>query len=80
MKKPSIKTQVKICVSFIWIGALISLLSQTFGAWLLWAGIAVTAVAAICRYTLIRCPHCHHRLADGQNVPARCPRCGESLE
>lgn len=80
MKKPSVKTQVKICVTFVWIGALMALLSRSFGGWLLWAGLAVAAIASVCRYTLIRCPHCGCKLVDGQGVPNKCPNCGESLE
>lgn len=79
MKKPSLKRQVKLCVSFIWIGAVIALLSQTFGQWLLWAGIGIATAAALCRYTLIRCPHCGHKLVDGNTIPAHCPNCGEEL-
>ncbi len=80
MKKPSLRTQVQICVSAVWIGALVALMARSFGQWCLWVGLAIVVVAAICRYTLIRCPHCGHRLSDGQSVPTHCPRCGESLE
>lgn len=80
MKKLPVKTQIKICVAFVWAGAVISLLSQTFGQWLLWLGIGVTAVAAICRYTLVRCPHCGHPIGDSQGAPFKCSRCGGSLE
>lgn len=74
-----VKTKVKICVAFVWIGAVIALLSRSFDNWLLWVGIAVVAIAGICRYTLIRCPHCGHKLADPQGVPKKCPYCGEEL-
>ena len=80
MKKPSLRTQVKICVSAVWLGALLAILSQTVGKWCLWLGMAVVVVAAICRYTLIRCPHCAYKLTDGKTVPPRCPHCGETLE
>ena len=75
-----VKTKVKVCIAFVWTGAVIAVLSQTFGSWLLWVGIAITIVAGICRYTLIRCPHCGHALTEGQGVPSKCPHCGESLE
>ena len=75
-----VKTKVKICVAFVWIGALIAVMSRYMGDWLLWVGIAVVAVAGICRYTLIRCPHCGQKLMDSQGVPSKCPNCGESLE
>lgn len=75
-----VKTKVKICVAFVWVGALMAVMSRYMGSWLLWAGIAVVVVAAICRYALIRCPHCGCKLAEGQGVPSKCPNCGESLE
>lgn len=79
MNKPSVKTQLKICTAFVWIGAVIALLSRNFGTWLLWVGIAVAIVAAVCRYTMIRCPHCGKPLTDPQGVPKQCPFCGEEL-
>lgn len=79
MKKPSLRTQVKICVSAVWCGALLALMADMLGKWCLWAGLAVVIVAAVCRYTLIRCPHCGYKLTDGQTVPRRCPHCGEDL-
>ena len=75
-----VKTKVRICVAFVWIGALVAILAPTFGNWCLWTGIAIVAVAGTCRYTLIRCPHCKHALLDGSGVPSKCPYCGESLE
>ena len=80
MNKMPVKTQVKICTTFVWAGALISLLSQTFASWMLWVGIAVTAIAAVCRCTLIRCPHCGHRLVDNQSIQHGCPNCGGNLD
>ena len=80
MKKPSLKTQVKICISAVWLGALLAIASDMVGKWSLWAGMAIVVVAAICRYSLIRCPHCGYKLTDGQSVPPHCPHCGEALQ
>ena len=80
MKTLPLKTQVKICVNAVWFGALLAILSRTVGKWCLWLGMAVVVVAAICRYTLIRCPHCGYKLSEGKTVPPRCPHCGEALE
>lgn len=79
MKKPSLRTQVKICVGAVWFGALLAIMSDMLGKWCLWLGMAVVVVAAICRYSLIRCPHCGYKLAEGKTVPPRCPKCGEEL-
>ena len=75
-----VKTKVKISVAFVWIGALIALLSQNLGTWLLWVGLAIVVVAGVYRFTMIRCPHCGHKLLDGNTVPSKCPNCGDSLE
>ena len=79
MKKLSPKKQVQLCVSFVWAGALVAMLSKALGAWCLWLGLGIVVVAAICRYTLVRCPHCGHKLVDGQTVPRHCPNCGGQL-
>ena len=80
MKKFSLKTQLNICVSFVWIGAVLALLSKVVGPWCLWLGLAILVVAAACRYSLIRCPHCGHRLIEGNRIPAQCPKCKEALQ
>ena len=79
MKHISLKTQVNICVAFVWTGAVVALLSKVLGTWCLWVGIGIVAVAAVCRYSLIRCPHCGHKLTEGKTVPKRCPNCQEEL-
>ena len=79
MKKLSLKTQLSICISFVWIGALLALLSKVAGAWCLWLGLAILVAAALCRFHLIRCPHCGHKLIEGKQIPPRCPNCKEEL-
>lgn len=80
MKKPSIKTQLNISIAFVWIGALIALASQYFDKWLLWVGLAIVVVAAIYRFTQIRCPHCGQPVLDVKTHPGKCPHCHEELE
>ena len=79
MKKLSLKLQLNICLGFLWAGALIAVLSRVLGQWCLWLGIAVLIAAAVCRYSLIRCPHCGHKLVEGNRIPPRCPNCKEEL-
>lgn len=79
MKKPSLKTQVQICVSAVWLGALLAILSRNWGQWCLWLGLAIVVIAALCRYTLIRCPHCGHKLTEGKTLPKFCPNCKGEL-
>ena len=79
MKKLSLKAQVNICVAFVWIGALVALMSKFYGTWCLLLGIAILLAAAVCRYSLIRCPHCGHKLTEGKTVPPRCPNCKGEL-
>ena len=74
------KKKVQICVTCVWIGALIALLSRSLGQWCLWVGLGIVVLAATYRYCLVRCPHCGYKLVDSQTVPSNCPRCGESLE
>ena len=79
MKKLSLKTQLNICLGFLWAGALFALMSRFWGQWCLWLGIAVLVTAALCRYSLIRCPHCGHKLTEGKRIPPHCPNCHEEL-
>ena len=78
-KKTNLRIKVKISVAFVWIGALVALLSKMFGPWCLLAGLGIATVAAVYRYTMIRCPRCGHKLIDGKTIPALCPKCGEEL-
>ena len=78
-KKTNLRLKLKISVAFVWIGAVVALLSKVFGGWCLLAGLAIAAAAATYRYTMIRCPRCGHKLIDGKTVPALCPKCGEEL-
>ncbi len=79
MKKLSPKKQVQLCISFVWIGAVVAMLSKMLGTWCLWVGFGIVVVAGICRYTLIRCPHCGYKLVEGNSVPRRCPKCEGDL-
>ena len=76
MKKLSLKTQLNICLGFLWAGALFALMSRFWGQWCLWLGIAVLVTAALCRYSLIRCPHCGQPVLDIKTNPGKCPHCG----
>ncbi len=80
MKKPSLNTQIKIYIGLVWLGALLAIASDAIGKWSLWAGMALVVIGAVCRYSLIRCPHCGFKLAGGQKVPPRCPACMEELQ
>ena len=79
MKKPSLKTQMRLCIGAVWAGALLAVLSKNLGQWCLWLGLAIVVVAALCRYSLIRCPHCGYKLAEGKTIPKCCPNCKEEL-
>jgi hypothetical protein len=79
-KKVNLRLRLKISVAFVWIGALVALLSKVFGTWCLWLGLAIVVVATLCRLTLIRCPYCGFRLAEGKNIPPCCPSCGGEFE
>ena len=78
-KKPNLRLRLKISVAFVWIGALVALLSKALGGWLLWVGIGIACLAAVYRYTMIRCPHCGQPLVYGKTIPAKCPNCGEEI-
>ena len=80
MKKPSIHTKLKVSVAFVWIGAVIALLSQYSEKWLLWVGLVIVAAAAVYRFTQIRCPQCGQPVLDVKTNPGKCPHCGEALE
>ena len=78
-KKVNLRLRLKVTVAFIWVGAVVALLGKAF-SWCLWLGIGIALVAAICRVTLIRCPYCGFRLAEGKNIPPCCPSCGGEFE
>ena len=79
MKKISLKLQLNICLALLWAGALIALMSRFYGQRCLWLGLAILVAAAICRYSLIRCPHCGHKLIEGKRISKCCPNCQEEL-
>ena len=79
-KKVNLRLRLKVCVAFVWIGALVALLGRALGSWCLWLGIGIALVATICRVTLIRCPYCGFRLAEGKSIPPCCPSCGGEFE
>lgn len=76
----NIAKKLKISVAFVWIGAVIALLSRYTQPWMLWVGLAIVAVAAVYRFTQIRCPHCGQPVLDTKTTPGKCPHCGEALE
>ncbi len=80
MKKLSLKTQMQLYITMVWIGAVVALLSRVLGPLYLWIGISIVVAGTICRYTLIRCPHCGHKFLDGNKLPYRCPNCEGELQ
>ena len=76
----SVKTRFRIFVGMIWLGAGITLFSNTFGRWLMGVGLVVVILAFVYRATMIRCPYCGHKLAGDNRIPDRCPLCGNQLD
>ena len=76
----NIKTKIKVSTALAWIGAVIALMAKYVNTGLLWVGLALVVAAGIYRYTMIRCPHCGHKLIEGKEAPKKCPSCGEDLE
>ena len=79
-KKVNLRLRLKISVAFVWVGALVAMLSKALGTWALWLGITIVIAATAYRYTMIRCPYCGFRLAEGKNIPPCCPSCGGEFE
>ena len=75
-----IKTKINISIALVWIGAVVALMAKYVNTGLLWVGLAFVVAAGIYRYTMIRCPHCGHKLIEGREAPKKCPNCGEDLE
>ena len=76
----NLRLRLKVSVAFVWIGALVAMLSKLLGTWALWLGLAIVVAATVYRYTMIRCPYCGFRLAEGRNIPPCCPSCGGEFE
>ena len=74
-----LRTKINLCITFVWIGAILAVLSRVLGDWSLLAGLAIFVGATFCRYGLLRCPHCGHALSDRKRLPATCPKCGKEL-
>lgn len=74
-----LKTKINLCIAFVWVGAILAVLSRELGSWSLWVGLAIFVAATLLRYGLLRCPHCGHSLSDRKQVPAKCPKCGKAL-
>ena len=80
MKKLSLKVQMQLYIGMVWVGAVIALLSRVLGPLFLWIGLAIVVTGAVCRYTLIRCPHCGFRFVEENKIPHRCPKCEGALQ
>ena len=78
--KVNLRLRLKISVALVWIGALVALSSKMLGTWALVLGLAIVVAASIYRYTMIRCPYCGFRMAEGKNIPPCCPSCGGEFE
>ncbi len=74
-----LKTKINLCIGFVWVGAILAVLSRVLGDWSLWVGLAIFVAATFLRYGLLRCPHCGHSLSERKQVPANCPKCGKAL-
>ena len=73
------KTMLRLCITVLWIGAAIALLSRTLGPVWLWVGLGITLAGAIGRYSLVKCPHCGCKLNESKTIPSKCPNCQETL-
>lgn len=79
MKKLTLKKKINICIGFVWVGAILAVLSRVIGDWSLIAGLAIFVGATFLRYGLLKCPHCGHPLSERKQIPAKCPKCGQEL-
>jgi hypothetical protein len=79
MKNISLRKKINLCIVFVWIGAILALLSGLLGDWSLWLGVLIFGGASFVRFGLLRCPHCGQPLSERRRIPDNCPACGGKL-
>ena len=79
MKKlpPSVQNKISVCL--IWAGAFLTFLTNTLGFWCMVLGLVIVVAAIFYRNVMLVCPCCGHKIAGAEDLPDRCPRCGEPI-